>query len=140
MKSMNIRSEFWYCRPDDIVNPGLSAWIWAKNASTSAGSHSHGYWPVNAANRRTSDSRGLIVDSHFRNRVCCCRFQPSSIPSNTADAGSRCTTPSASVRFAAPGRSAARPAPTPAPFRHRYIRCIIVAVALGGRKRFGQVR
>ena len=89
MKSMNIRKVVWYCRPDDIVKPGLSARTWAKNASTSAGPQSHGYWPVNTANRRTSDSRGLTVDSHFRKRVCCCRFQPSSIASNTAVAGSK---------------------------------------------------
>ena len=53
-----------------------------------AGRHSHGYWFVNAAKRRTSDSRGLIVASPLRNRVRCCRAQPSSIASNTADAGS----------------------------------------------------
>src|SRR5260370_24529207 len=112
MKSMNIRSEFWYCLPVDTVKAGFSARMWSKNASTSAGCHSHGYWPVNAANRRTSDSRGLIVPSHFRKRVRCCRVHPSSIASNTAGAGSRCTTPPASTRCAAPSRSTARPTPT----------------------------
>ena len=58
------------------------------NASASAGSHCHGYWFVNAANRRTSSSLGPIVLS-FRNRARCCVAHPSSIASNTADAGSR---------------------------------------------------
>ena len=37
--------------PDDIVKPGLSARTCAKNASTSAGPQSHGYWPVNSVAR-----------------------------------------------------------------------------------------
>ena len=110
MKSMNIRSVVWYCPPDDIVKPAVAARTCAKNASTSAGSHSHGYWPVNTANRRTSDSRGLIVHPYFRNRVCCCRVQPSSIASNTARGRSRGTTPPGKKTSAAPGRPT-----TPAP-------------------------
>lgn len=89
MKSQNIRRPFWYCRPVDIVKFGFFERMWSKNASTSAGCHSHGYWLVKAANRRTRDSRGLIVESHFKNRVRCWRAQPSSIASNTAGAGSR---------------------------------------------------
>jgi hypothetical protein len=37
------------------------------NASASAGSHCHGYWFVNAANRRTKSSLGPIVFT-FKNR------------------------------------------------------------------------
>jgi hypothetical protein len=58
------------------------------NASTSAGAHCHGYWLENSANRRTSATRVATVDG-FKNRVCCCRVQPSNIASNTAGAGSR---------------------------------------------------
>ena len=32
------------------------------NASASAGSHCHGYWFVNAANRRTSSSLGEALE------------------------------------------------------------------------------
>src|SRR6266545_4513787 len=77
MKSQNIRSEFWYCRAVETVKFGFLARRWSKNASTSAGCHCHGYWFENIASRRTSDSRGLIVESCFKNRVRCCRAHPS---------------------------------------------------------------
>lgn len=47
---------------------------------------------MNSANRLTSVSLGSIVPFSFRNRVRCCLAQPSNIASNTAGAGSRCTT------------------------------------------------
>jgi hypothetical protein len=50
--------------------------------------------------------RDSIVPRSFKNRVRCCRAHPVSIASNTAGAGSRCTTPSTSSRPAAPGNSA----------------------------------
>jgi hypothetical protein len=59
------------------------------NASTSADCHCHGYWLENSANRRTSDSRGLMVPSHFRKRARYCLVHPSSMASNTAGSGSR---------------------------------------------------
>ena len=37
----------------------------------------------------TSDSRGLMVPSHFRKRARCCLVHPSSMASNTAGAGSK---------------------------------------------------
>jgi hypothetical protein len=131
-------------RPEDdewlpLVERGRDGWWWAGRfiGSMTVGGRRLTVRPrlgIEAVEAWLDQAFGLVAPP-----VCCCRFQPSSIASNTADAGSRCTTPSASVRCAAPGRSAARPAPTPAPFRHRYIRCIIVAVTPGGRKRFGQV-
>jgi len=61
----------------------------AMNASTSAGSHCHGYWLLNRENLRIRSSLGLIVLSPLRNRARCWVAQPVSIASNIAAAGSR---------------------------------------------------
>jgi hypothetical protein len=42
-ETADIRRALWFCRPVDSVRFGFFIRIWSKNASTSAGSHSHGY-------------------------------------------------------------------------------------------------
>jgi hypothetical protein len=73
------------------------------NASPSAGVHCQWYNAVNSDTRRIRRRRATIVEVRMK-RADCWRHHPSSIASNTAGAGSRCTTLSANTRCTEPGR------------------------------------